>query len=428
MSAMKIQKRNAVLSLPNKKKFKSDTYKPSIGHKCIDITKLYGDEKFTTFDPGLGSTSIGESKITYIDGAKGVLRHRGYSIEDLVANASFLEVVYLLIWGELPNKNQLQSFEKKIKDKMVPQKELFLLLKGYPEGSHPMSLLMGFASSLSSLYEGDGGKNIESIVCNLIAQIFTSAAIIHRNISGEKLIEYDEDLSFIENFLHMLLGKIPSPAILKAIEKILILHIDHEQNASTFTVRAVGSSGANPYICIAAGIGSLSGPSHGGANEAVINMLEKIGSTDRITHFIRRAKSKSDPFKLMGFGHRVYKSYDPRARVLKSYCDELLDELGIQSNLLQVARELEKVALNDTYFQEKKLFPNVDFYSGIIYKALGIPTNIFTVLFAVARTPGWIAHWNEMIEFSDGKPKIVRPRQLYTGYINRKINTIKKEV
>jgi len=422
----------AKLTLPNGKEIDFDIKPASIGQNVIDISSLLKESGMFTFDPGFMSTASCESKITYIDGEAGILRHRGYSIEDLAQKSNYLETCYLLVNGELPNYKQNQDFVSNIKNNMMAHEQLQFLYRGFPRRAHPMAIMVGAVASLSAFYHDTMHPTTvegrEDVVYKIIAKMPTLAAMAYKYSIGEPSVYPDHELGFAENFLHMLfatpMAKYQvSPTIAKAMEKILILHADHEQNASTSTVRLAGSSGANPFACIGAGIASLWGPAHGGANEEVIEMLQEIGTKDRIPEFIKRAKDKNDPFRLMGFGHRVYKNYDPRAAVLKKSCDEVLQELGIKHDpLLDMAVELEKIALSDEYFIEKKLFPNVDFYSGIIYKALGIPTNLFTVIFAIARSAGWIAQWKEMVE--DKNFKIGRPRQLYTGYETRHYQNI----
>lgn len=417
----------AKLSLPDGRELNFDIHKASVGQNVIDISSLFKESGMFTYDPGFLSTASCESKITFIDGTNGILRHRGYEIGDLAENADYLEVAYLLLEGELPNNNQYQNFCHNINKNNIVHEQLQFLYRGFPRRAHPMAIMVGAVASLSAFYHEEMDISSEEgrkeVVYKIIAKMPMLAAMAYKYSIGEPIVYPDDELGFAENFLHMLFARpgkrfSVSPAISKAMEKILILHADHEQNASTSTVRLAGSSGANPFACIGAGIASLWGPAHGGANEEVIEMLQEIGSVDRIPEFIARAKDKNDPFRLMGFGHRVYKNYDPRAAVLKSSCDEVLEELGItDSPLLKIAVELEKIALNDEYFIERKLFPNVDFYSGIIYKALGIPSNLFTVIFAIARSSGWIAQWKEMIE--DKAFKIGRPRQLYTGEVKR---------
>jgi len=421
----------AKLTLPNGKEIKLPIRQATIGQDVIDISALYKESGMFTFDPGFLSTASCESKITYIDGDKGVLSHGGYPIEDLAKKAEYLEVAYLLLNHELPNQNQYQDFVKNIKNNMLVHEQINILLRGFPRRAHPMAIMVGAVASLSAFYHETMDINSPEgrldVVYKIIAKMPTLASMAYKYSIGEPIIYPKHDLGFAENFLHMLFAKPTapykvSPTIARAMEMIFVLHADHEQNASTSTVRLAGSSGANPFACIGAGISSLWGPAHGGANEEVIEMLQEIRTADRIPEYIKRAKDKNDPFRLMGFGHRVYKNYDPRASVLKKSCDEVLGELGIKDPLLDIAIELEKIALNDEYFVSRKLFPNVDFYSGIIYKALGIPTNLFTVIFAIARSAGWISQWKEMIE--DPAFKIGRPRQLYTGSKKREFITI----
>ena len=421
----------AKLTLPNGKEIKLPIRQATIGQDVIDISALYKESGMFTFDPGFLSTASCESKITYIDGDKGVLSHGGYPIEDLAKKAEYLEVAYLLLNHELPNQNQYQDFVKNIKNNMLVHEQINILLRGFPRRAHPMAIMVGAVASLSAFYHETMDINSPEgrldVVYKIIAKMPTLASMAYKYSIGEPIIYPKHDLGFAENFLHMLFAKPTapykvSPTIARAMEMIFVLHADHEQNASTSTVRLAGSSGANPFACIGAGISSLWGPAHGGANEEVIEMLQEIRTADRIPEYIKRAKDKNDPFRLMGFGHRVYKNYDPRASVLKKSCDEVLGELGIKDPLLDIAIELEKIALNDEYFVSRKLFPNVDFYSGIIYKALGIPTNLFTVIFAIARSAGWISQWKEMIE--DPAFKIGRPRQLYTGSNKREFITI----
>ena len=406
----------------------------TIGPGVIDVRKLYSDTGFFTFDPGYTSTGSCESKITYIDGDQGVLMHRGYAIEDLAENSDFMEVCYLLLNGELPTAEQKQKFERDITLHTMVHEQLNRFFTGFRRDAHPMAVMCGVVGALSAFYHDslDIGDPRQRMIASyrMIAKMPTIAAMAHKYSIGQPFMYPKNDLKYSENFLQMLFG-VPcepykvNPVLAKAMDRIFILHADHEQNASTSTVRLAGSSGANPFACIAAGIASLWGPAHGGANEAVLKMLREIGSKDRIPEFIRRAKDKNDSFRLMGFGHRVYKNYDPRAAVLRKTCHEVLNELGIRKEpLLDLAMELERVALDDRYFVEKKLYPNVDFYSGIILRAMGFPESMFTVLFALARTVGWIAQWNEMIE--DPSHKIGRPRQLYTGYTKRPFVPIHK--
>jgi len=394
----------------------------SLGPSVIDVRKLYGATGNFTYDPGFTSTGSCESKITYIDGDEGILLHRGYPIGELAENSDFLEVAYLLLYGELPNEKKKCDFDATITQHTMVQEQINYLFRGFRRDSHPMAVMIGVVGALAAFYHDttDIQDPHQRMIAShrLIAKMPTIAAMAHKYAIGQPFVYPRNDLNYSENFLHMLFA-VPcqdyeiNQIQAKAMDRILILHADHEQNASTSTVRLAGSSGANPYACIAAGIATLWGPAHGGANEAVILMLQEIGTVDRIPECIARAKDKDDPFRLMGFGHRVYKNYDPRATVLHKTCHEVLDDLGLDNELLNIARELERIALEDEYFVERKLYPNVDFYSGIILQALGIPPHLFTVIFALARTVGWIAQWNEMIE--DPHQKIGRPRQLYTG-------------
>ncbi|PKU25934.1 citrate synthase [Telmatospirillum siberiense] len=395
----------------------------SIGPKVIDIRSLYGETGFFTYDPGFTSTGSCESKITYIDGDAGVLMHRGYPIDQLAEHSDYLEVCYLLLQGELPSAAQKKKFEGDIRNHTMVHEQIASFYRGFRRDAHPMAVMCGVVGALSAFYHDslDIADPHQRMVASdrLIAKMPTIAAWAYKYSRGEPFIYPRNNLSYAENFLHMMFAtpceeyKV-NPVLARAMERILILHADHEQNASTSTVRLAGSSGANPFACIAAGIASLWGPAHGGANEAVLQMLTQIGHKERIPEFIDRAKDKNDPFRLMGFGHRVYKNYDPRAKVMERTCHEVLDELGVRDEpLLDLAMELERIALEDPYFVDKKLYPNVDFYSGIIFRAMGIPVSMFTVLFAVARTVGWVAQWNEMV--GDPSQKIGRPRQLYTG-------------
>ncbi|MBM3511837.1 MAG: citrate (Si)-synthase [Alphaproteobacteria bacterium] len=406
----------------------------TVGPSVIDIRKLYAGLGYFTYDPGYMATGSCESKITYIDGDKGVLLYRGYRIEDLTEKSDFTDVQYLLLYGELPDKKQKEVYRALITNHTMLHEQVRRFYDGFRRDSHPMAILCGVVGAMSAFYHDSLDVNdkehrrISSI--RLIAKIPTIAAWAYKYSLGQPFIYPRNDLRYSENFLHMLFA-VPceeykiSPILSRAMSKIMILHADHEQNASTSTVRLAGSSGANPYACIAAGIASLWGPAHGGANEAVLNMLNEIGSKKNIPEFLKRAKDPNDNFRLMGFGHRVYKNYDPRAAVLRSSCHEVLDELGVKNEpLLELAMELEKIALEDDYFVKRKLFPNVDFYSGIIFKAMNIPMSMFTVLFAVARTTGWIAQWNEMMD--DPQQKIGRPRQIYTGYPERPYVAIEK--
>jgi citrate synthase len=399
----------------------------SEGPSVMDVRKFYADTQMFTYDPGFTSTGSCESKITYIDGEKGVLLHRGYRIEDLAEHSDFMDVCSLLLYGELPDAKQKAAFEKAITYHTMLHEQLNYLYRGFRRDAHPMAIMVGVVGALSAFYHDstDITDPRQRMIAShrLIAKMPTIAAMAYKFSLGQPFVYPRNDLSYAENFLHMIFS-VPceeykiNPVLARAMDRIFILHADHEQNASTSTVRIAGSSGANPFACIAAGIASLWGPAHGGANEAVLKMLQEIGHKDRIPEFLERAKDRDDPFRLMGFGHRVYKNYDPRAAVLRKSCHAVLGELGVEHDpLLDLAMELERIALQDKYFVEKKLFPNVDFYSGIILKAMGFPTSMFTVLFAVARTVGWVAQWKEMIE--DPGQKISRPRQLYTGAMQR---------
>ena len=408
----------------------------SMGPDVIDVRRLYNDTNCFTYDPGFTSTGSCGSKITYIDGDNGVLLYRGYPVDQLADNSDFPEVCYLLLYGELPTPDQKKKFEHDITYHTMLNEQLTYFFRGFRRDAHPMAVMCGVVGALSAFYHDSTDisdpKHRMIASYRLIAKMPTIAAMAYKFSMGQPFQYPLNDLTFAENFLHMMFGtpceeyKV-SPVLSKAIDRILILHADHEQNASTSTVRLAGSSGANPFACISAGIASLWGPAHGGANEAVLNMLEEIGDAKNIPEYVDRAKKKDDPFRLMGFGHRVYKNFDPRAKVMEKICHEVLNDLKIKDEpLLDIAVELERIALADDYFIEKKLYPNVDFYSGIIFKALGIPTSLFTVLFAVARTVGWVAQWNEMIE--DPSQKIGRPRQLYIGETSRKFEPLHKRI
>ncbi|HJN94998.1 MAG TPA: citrate synthase, partial [Gammaproteobacteria bacterium] len=383
-------------------------------------------EGIFTYDPGFVSTAACDSDITYIDGGAGVLLHRGYPIEQLAANSDFLETCFLLLNGELPSAEDKTAFENQIRQHTMVDEQIHQFFRGFPRNAHPMAMLCGVVGALSAFYhdtlDNDNPQHRMTAAVRVIAKMPTLAAMCFKHGVGQPFMYPQNDMGFAENFLHMMFGT-PcdpprvSPTLSKAMDTIFLLHADHEQNASTSTVRLAGSTGTNPYACIASGIAALWGPAHGGANEAVLEMLYEIGDESNIEDFILRAKDKDDPFRLMGFGHRVYKNYDPRATVIRGICDEVLDELGSDNDpLFRIARKLEKIALEDEYFIERKLFPNVDFYSGIILKAIGIPTSLFTVIFATGRTPGWIAHWNEMLS---NPYRIGRPRQLYKGHTKR---------
>src|SRR5690348_2350725 len=395
----------------------------TLGPKVVDIRHLYSELGHFTFDPGYTATGSCESKITFIDGDEGQLMYRGYPIEELAEHSDFMEVAYLLLKGELPTADEKKKFERDITMHTMVHEQLTTFYRGFRRDAHPMAVMCGVVGALSAFYHDstDISDPQQRLVASyrLIAKMPTMAAMAFKYSLGQPFVFPQNRLSYAENFLRMAFA-VPaeeykiSPVLAKAMDRIFILHADHEQNASTSTVRLAGSSGANPFACIAAGIASLWGPAHGGANEAVLKMLYEIGDKKRIPEFIKRAKDKDDPFRLMGFGHRVYKNYDPRAKVMQRTCREVLDELGVHDDpILALAMELERIALSDDYFIERKLYPNVDFYSGIILKAMGFPTSMFTVLFAIARTVGWVAQWNEMIE--DPDQKIGRPRQLYTG-------------
>jgi citrate synthase len=400
--------------------------KGTVGPDVIDVRRLYAETGRFTYDPGFTSTGSCESALTYIDGDEGVLLHRGYPIEGLAENSDFLEVAYLLLKGELPTADEQAKFTNDITYHTMLHEQLINFYRGFRRDAHPMAIMCGVVGALSAFYHDSTDINDphERMVASyrLIAKMPTLAAMAYKYSIGQPFNYPQNTLTYAENFLYMMFA-VPTedyeinPVLAKAMDKIFILHADHEQNASTSTVRLAGSSGANPFACIAAGIASLWGPAHGGANEAVLNMLNEIGHKDRIGEYVNKAKDKDDPFRLFGFGHRVYKNYDPRAMVLQKSCHEVLSELGVNDPLLELAMELEKIALEDEYFVERKLYPNVDFYSGIILKAMGFPTSMFTVLFALARTVGWVAQWNEMIE--DPSQKIGRPRQLYTGPTTR---------
>ncbi|HCA13694.1 MAG TPA: citrate (Si)-synthase [Alphaproteobacteria bacterium] len=398
----------------------------SIGPSVVDIRKLYGATDMFTFDPGYGATGSCVSGLTYIDGDNGVLMHRGYAIEDLAEKSDFLELAYLLLEGELPSAEEKTTFDNAISRHTMVHEQLSIFFRGFRRDAHPMAIMCGVVGALSAFYHDstDIHDPVQRMIASrrLIAKIPTLAAMAYKYSLGQPFNHPRNSLNYAENFLHMCFAVpaedyVVNPILAEAMDKIFILHADHEQNASTSTVRLAGSSGANPFACIAAGIASLWGPAHGGANEAVLNMLNEIGHKDNIAEFVARARDRDDPFRLFGFGHRVYKNFDPRAKVLRQTCHEVLDALGVQDPLLELAMELEDMALKDQYFIDKKLYPNVDFYSGIILKAMGFPTSMFTVLFAVARTTGWVAQWNEMI--TDPMQRIGRPRQLYIGPTHR---------
>ena len=395
----------------------------ALGPDVLDISRLYVDGKVFTFDPGYTSTAACESKITYIDGDAGILLHRGYPIDQLAENGDFIETCYLLYYGELPSQAQRRSFEHAITHHTMIHEQMARFFQGFRRDAHPMAVMVAVVGAMSAFYHDSTDINDprqrEIASHRMIAKLPTIAAMAYKYHIGQPFVYPRNDLSYAANFLHMCFA-VPceeykvNPILARAMDRIFILHADHEQNASTSTVRLAGSSGANPFACIAAGIACLWGPAHGGANEAALNMLGEIGTVDKIPAFIEKVKDKNSHMRLMGFGHRVYKNYDPRAKIMQQTAHEVLTELGIKDDpLLDVARELERVALNDKYFTDRKLYPNVDFYSGIILRALGFPTSMFTVLFALARTVGWISQWKEMIE--DPSQRIGRPRQLYNG-------------
>lgn len=419
--------KKAVLSIDGMDPIELPMYSGTTGPDVIDVTSLVTKGLFT-YDPGFLSTASCESSITYIDGDVGTLMYRGYRIEDLAEQADFLDVCYLLLNGELPNAAESAQFRDVITHHTMVHEQIHHFFRGFRRDSHPMAIMVAVVGALAAFYHDSLDINDEQhreITANrLIAKLPTIAAMVYKYSIGQPFVYPRNDLDYASNFLYMLFSN-PceqyqvNPILAKALDKIFVLHADHEQNASTSTVRLAGSTGANPFACISTGIAALWGPAHGGANEAVLAMLEEIGHEDHIETFIARAKDKNDPYRLMGFGHRVYKNYDPRAKVMKAYCDEVLNELGIENDpLLRIATRLEKIALEDDYFVSRKLFPNVDFYSGIILRAIGIPTSMFTVIFAVGRTPGWIAHWKELIE---DQVRIGRPRQLYQGYTQREM-------
>lgn len=416
--------KKAILTVPGlEEPIELPIYSGSVGPDVIDVRGLTSKGLFT-YDPGFVSTAACESAITYIDGAKGVLLHRGYPIDQLAKQSDYIEMCYLLLNGELPTAEQKEQFANTITYHTMVHEQLSQFFRGFRRDAHPMAILCGVVGALSAFYHDsldiNNPRDREVSAFRLIAKMPTMAAMCYKYSVGQPFTYPRNDLNYAENFLHMMFSTPceeykPNPVLAKAMDRIFMLHADHEQNASTSTVRLTGSTGANPFACIAAGIAALWGPSHGGANEAVLTMLDEIGedSEENIQRFIAKAKDKDDPFRLMGFGHRVYRNFDPRAKVMKETCDEVLKELGLENDpQLHIAKRLEEIALEDEYFIQRKLYPNVDFYSGIILKAIGIPTNMFTVIFALSRTVGWISHWKEMI---DGDSRIGRPRQLYTG-------------
>ncbi|MBK9595012.1 MAG: citrate (Si)-synthase [Rhodocyclales bacterium] len=425
--------RNATLTVDGKN-IDLPVYSGSIGPEVIDIRQLYAKTGMFTFDPGFMSTAACKSAITYIDGDAGVLLYRGYPIEQLAQNCDFLEVAYLILKGELPNAREKEEFDTIIKRHTMVHEQLIRFYSGFRRDAHPMAVLVGVVGALSAFYHDamDISDEYHRTVSahRLIAKLPNIVAMAYKYGRGEPFMYPRNDLTYTANFMRMMFGNpcedyVPNPVLVRALDRILILHADHEQNASTSTVRLAGSSGANPFACISAGIACLWGPAHGGANEACLQMLEEIGDVSRVGEYIKRAKDKNDSFKLMGFGHRVYKNFDPRAKLMRETCHEVLNELGLHDDrLFKLAVALEKIALEDDYFVSKKLYPNVDFYSGIVQRALGIPTQLFTGIFALARTVGWIAQWNEMI--SDPEQKIGRPRQLFTGAEQRNVPPLDK--
>ncbi len=416
------------------KSYSLPVYEGTIGPDVVDISKLYNQANVFTYDPGYTSTASCESKITYIDGDEGILLYRGYPIEQLAEHGDFLETCYLLLYGELPTAARKNDFDYVVTRHTMVHEQMTRFFQGFRRDAHPMAVMVGSVGALSAFYHDSTDisdpvqRDIASI--RMIAKLPTLAAMAYKYSVGQPFVYPKNDLAYAANFLRMCYA-VPceeykvNQVLARAMDRIFVLHADHEQNASTSTVRLSGSSGANPFACIAAGCACLWGPAHGGANEAALKMLAEIGSVSRIPEFVRRAKDKNDSFRLMGFGHRVYKHYDPRAKIMQKTCHEVLNELGIKDDpLLDIALELERIALSDEYFIEKKLYPNIDFYSGITLKAMGFPTTMFTVLFAVARTVGWIAQWKEMIE--DPCQKIGRPRQLYSGHTRREYTPISR--
>ena len=419
-------KKNATLTLDGKS-YDLPVFSPTLGPDVLDIRKLYGQADVFTFDPGFTSTASCESAITYIDGDKGELLHRGYSIEELAEHSHYLEVCYLLLYGELPTAAQLADFEQRVTRHTMVHEQMHNFFRGFRRDAHPMATMVGVVGAMSAFYHDSTDINDpwqrEVAAIRMIAKLPTIAAMAYKYSIGQPFVYPKNSLDYAGNFLHMCFAipaedYVVNPILAKAMDRIMMLHADHEQNASTSTVRLAGSSGANPFACIAAGIACLWGPAHGGANQACLEMLKEIGTVDRIPEFVAKAKDKDSGFRLMGFGHRVYKNFDPRATVMKESADEVLGLLGVENNpLLQVAKELERIALSDEYFISKKLYPNVDFYSGIILEAMGFPTSMFTPIFAISRTVGWISQWKEMI--GDKGQKIGRPRQLYIGEPHR---------
>lgn len=422
--------KNAFLKVNDQKNIDLPIIYPTLGQPVLDISKL-GNEGYFTFDPGFMSTAACESKITFIDGDKGILLHRGYPIDQLASKKDFLDICHLLLNGELPNLKEKQEFKTLITQHTMVHQQLHHFFNGFRRNAHPMAIMVGVVGALSAFYHDstdlNNAEDRYTSAIRLVAKVPTLAAMSFKHCIGQPFVYPSNNLDYAENFLYMLFGlpsktfeqNRPNPVLARAMDVIFTLHADHEQNASTSTVRLAGSTGANPYACISAGISALWGPAHGGANEACLHMLHEIGDIKNIPGFIKRAKDKDDPFRLMGFGHRVYKNYDPRAKVMRETCHQVLEAVGAHNTpLFKLAMELERIALEDDYFIQRKLYPNIDFYSGITLSAMGIPTNMFTVIFALARTVGWISHWLEM---TNGPYKIGRPRQLYTGHTERDV-------
>ena len=426
--------KTATLTLGGNRQTMMPVRSGSIGPDVIDVSRLYRDTGCFTYDPGFTATANCSSRITYIDGEEGILLYRGYPIEQLAKSSTFLEVCYILLYGDLPTKAQLDSFRNIVTRHTMVHEQMTRFFTGFRRDAHPMAVMCGSVGALSAFYHDSTDINDpqQRMIAShrLIAKMPTLAAMAYKYSIGHPFIYPRNDLEFTANFLQMCFAVpcepyVVNPIVARALDRILILHADHEQNASTSTVRLAGSSGANPFACIAAGIACLWGPAHGGANEAALKMLEEIGTVDRVPEYVKKAKDKNSEFRLMSFGHRVYKNYDPRAKVMQETCHEVLDSLGVKDqNILKVAMELERIALQDDYFIEKKLYPNIDFYSGITLRAMGFPLSMFTVLFAVARTVGWVAQWKEMIE--DPEQKIGRPRQLYIGATERPYVPVEK--
>lgn len=427
MTAKKTTAKNANLSV-NKNNIELPILSGTLGADVIEI-KTLSNHGYYSYDPGFYATAACESKITYIDGDQGILLHRGYPIDQLANQCDYIEVCYLLMYGELPTDKQKEIFIGKINNHLHIHEQMTQFYSGFRRDAHPMAIMVGVVGALSAFYHDSldihNPEHRELSAIRLVAKMPTIAAMCYKYSIDEPFIYPQKSMSYAENFLHMMFGtpndsKAPNPVLVRAMDRIFTLHADHEQNASTATVRMAGSTGANPFACISAGIGALWGPAHGGANEACLNMLKQIGSEAKIPEYIKKAKDKNDPFRLMGFGHRIYKNYDPRAKVMKETCHEVLDAVGVHDDpIFKLALKLEKIALEDEYFIEKKLYPNVDFYSGLTLSALGIPTNMFTVIFALARTVGWISNWMEMM--SDPDQRLARPRQLYTGHTERNV-------